>query len=370
MQDQPIYVRGAYFLLFILLLIMTLYLGQALWITLIAATILSFLMLPIVRRLERAYLPRWLASLFGVFFVVAVVGSLVYFVGSQLLGLIDDLPKLQASIEQKSEKMYEYVADRAHISPKEQSAWIDEKKKELLGSGTTSLLSIFRATGAALASMVLIPVIMFFMLIYREKFNVFLQAFCGTHYDNVMTVAVKISKISQRYIRGLALDIAILTCLNAIGFLALDLEYALLFAFLAALLNIIPYVGVLIGSALPVAMALLTKDSPFVAVAVLGVCVVVQFIDNNFITPKVVGSSVNINPLASIVALVLGGMIWGLAGMLLSIPLAGMFKVICDHVESLRPYGYLLGEEKTYLHKPIYQRLVLPDFMRRALHAK
>jgi predicted PurR-regulated permease PerM len=371
MPTLPVYVRGAFFLLFVLLLVAVLYLGQGLWITLITALVLSFLMLPFVRGLENlTRLPRWLSSVLGVLLVLAVVGSLLWFLSRQTLALMDDLPKLRESIDQKSGAFYKYVEEHWHISQKDQSNWVEEKKKEMLGSGANSVMSVFRATGAALASLILIPIIMFFMLLYRDKFNVFLRALCPVQYEEVRAVAVKISKVSQHYLRGIVTDIGILTILNFIGFTIFGLQYALLFAVMAAVLNIIPYIGVLVGSLLPVAMSLLTHDSPANAIGVFAVCVVVQFLDNNFIMPKVVGSSVNINPLASIIALLVGGMIWGLAGMVLSIPLAGMFKVVCDHVDSMRPYGYLLGEEKVYTNRTLYQRLVLPDFVKRALHTR
>jgi len=140
----------------------------------------------------------------------------------------------------------------------------------------------------------------------------------------------------------------ILSILNSTGFLLLGIEHAVLFGVLASVLNIIPYIGVLIGSVLPVLMALLTKDEIGYAIGAAGVCVTVQFIDNNFITPYVVGSSVSINPLTATIALIISASVWGLAGMVLCLPLTGMLKVVCDHVEGLKPIGFLIGEEVDY----------------------
>ena len=161
----------------------------------------------------------------------------------------------------------------------------------------------------------------------------------------------KVCMVSQQYLKGILLDVLILSILNAIGFLALGLKYALLFAVLAAFLNIVPYIGVLVGSIFPVAIALLTKDSLWYAVGTAGVCIVVQFLDNNFITPKVVGSSVSINPLAATLALLLGAKVWGIVGMILSIPVTGMFKVMFDQMETLKPYGFLLGQENRLIRR-------------------
>ena len=141
------------------------------------------------------------------------------------------------------------------------------------------------------------------------------------------------------------LDVLILSVLNSTGFLMFGLKHAILFGVLASILNIIPYIGVLIGSVLPVMMALLTNDALSYALGIALVTQVVQFIDNNFITPYVVGSSVSLNPLTAVVVLVLGALLWGLPGMILCIPVTGMIKVICDNVESLKPYGFIMGEE-------------------------
>jgi predicted PurR-regulated permease PerM len=141
--------------------------------------------------------------------------------------------------------------------------------------------------------------------------------------------------------------------LNAIGFMTLGVDHAVLFALLAAILNIIPYIGVIVGGLFPVMIVLVTQDNSWIALGVLGVTVVVQFLDNNFIYPKVVGSSVSINPLVSILALIVGNLIWGTAGMILALPLAGMLKVVMDNIKCVRPYGYLMGEEEKCEHKTI-----------------
>ena len=160
-------------------------------------------------------------------------------------------------------------------------------------------------------------------------------------------------------------DIIILSILNSTGFLLLGIKHAILFGVLAAILNIIPYIGVLIGSILPIMMALITKDEISYAIGAAGVCVLVQFLDNNFITPYVVGSSVSINPLTATLALVSSALIWGVAGMVLCMPVTGMIKVVCDKVEKLKPFGYLIGEEVDYTKKPHIQDRLLRKFKRK-----
>jgi predicted PurR-regulated permease PerM len=195
------------------------------------------------------------------------------------------------------------------------------------------------------ADLGLMPVFIFFFLYYRTFFKQFLnKLFIRTPNRNITEIMYKIQTVVKNYILGLLLVMAIIAALNTIGLLILDIEYAFFFGALAALLNIIPYLGIIIGSVLPILMALLTKDSIWYAVGVAGVFTVVQLLEGNFITPNIVGSKVSVNPLAAIIALIIGGILWGPSGMILSIPFTAIFKVILDNIEPLEPFGFLLGE--------------------------
>jgi len=347
-EQQPFYVRGTYFLLFAGLIISFIYIGKPVLVLIVAALLFAFLVLPFSRKLEGWRVPRGLASAISVLALMMAIFGLFSFISWEAMSFVSDFPALQSSIDAKIKALTSYVESTYSISRSEQTLWAQEKSAEMLNSGASILLRFFSATGSFLATFVLIPITMFFMLQYRDKFKKFVELINPHTHAHSLEVSRKISQVSQMYIRGIFIDILILTVLNSLGFMLLGLKYAILLGLIAAVLNIIPYVGVLIGSIIPVAIALVTKDSFMYAVGAFGVCSAVQFLDNNFITPKVVGSSVNLNPLTSILALLFGALIWGLVGMVLSIPLAGIFKVVCDNVESLRPVGYLMGEEREY----------------------
>ena len=163
-------------------------------------------------------------------------------------------------------------------------------------------------------------------------------------HDQAENLLSRMNSMSMRYLTGVMTVVAILAVINFIGFWAIGLEYALLFGVIAGLLNIIPYVGVLIGSALPVLYALLTMDHWGYAVGVLGICIFSQTLESNLITPKITGSSVQLNPLAAFLSLLIGGMIWGIVGMVLAILIAGVLKAIFDTIPGLKPIGYLMGD--------------------------
>ena len=318
-------------------------------IPLTVAVFFSFLLLPVSLLLERWRLPRAVAIIISIILAIAVFGGLLYFFYIQISSFASDWPELKKSIDQKLEEMYQFVRERFNISKTDQVKWINTKMKETADSGDKIVIGVFSATGTFLASLALIPIYIFFISYYRDKFKQFISLIFGSeHPEKILEIIRKISVVSQHYLKGIFLDVLILSILNSTGFLLLGIKHAILFGVLASILNIIPYIGVLIGSILPVLMALVTKDEIGYAIGAAGVCVFVQFLDNNFITPLVVGKSVSINPLTAVIALVTSALIWGLPGMILCIPITGMLKVLCDNVERLKPYGFLIGEEVDY----------------------
>ena len=196
-----------------------------------------------------------------------------------------------------------------------------------------------------LANLSILPVYVFFLLYYRDLFKQFFyKVFSDVKKTKINEVMGKIYEVVHSYLSGLLIVTLIVGTLNSVGLLALGIPSAFFFGFLAASLLILPYIGILVGSILPIVVALVTKDSPMYAVGVAGVFFFIQMLEGNFITPYIVGSKISVNPLAAILGLFLGGSLWGIAGMALALPLTATLKVIFDAVEPLKPYGYLLGE--------------------------
>jgi putative heme transporter len=212
-----------------------------------------------------------------------------------------------------------------------------------------------------LAGFSLIMVYTFLFLLYKGKIKKFiLMLFPEDKHNKIRQIITRIQDLAQHYLVGILIELSVLGMLNSIGLLIIGIRQPFFFGYLAALLNIIPYIGVLVGSLFPITMALIFKDSIWAAIAVTGLMSFNQFIDNNFLTPKIVGSHVRINPLATIMAIVAGGLLWGIAGMILFIPLLGILKIICDHIDFMKPFGYLLGDESRLIkEKPVLK--TIPD---------
>jgi predicted PurR-regulated permease PerM len=352
LSEQPFYYRAAVMMLFFALIIAFMILGQNILIPLILSIFFTFLLLPVSGQLEKWKFPRPLAILISILLSFAVFGTLLYIFFAQIGNFINDWPSIQKTISVKWGSLQDLVAETFKISKEEQEIWITNKIKENASKGGVVIFGIFSATTSLLASFALIPIYTFFLTLYRDKIKEFLRLISkDKHGEKAIIVVNKISKVSQKYLIGIFLDVTILSILNSTGFLILGLPNAIMFGILISILNIIPYIGVLIGSLLPIMMAFLTFDSIGLTIGVAGVCVLVQFLDNNFITPLVVGGSVSINPLTATIVLIASAIIWGIPGMILCMPLTGMIKVIFDNIDSLKPYGFLMGEEISFGEK-------------------
>ncbi|HLO90941.1 MAG: AI-2E family transporter [Chloroflexota bacterium] len=330
-------------------LIAFLVIGKPILLPLSIAMLFSFLLLPISKKLEDWKFPRSLAIIISLVIAMLAVGGLLYFFYKQVLMFVNDWPELSKQLTAKIDSIYMYIGQRFHISKFEQQTWINERISSGGASAGQFVLSIFTATGSFIATVVLLPIFIFFMTYYRDKFRHFVFLVSKEEKaEHALDVAKKISTVSQKYIKGLFIDIVILSILNSVGFLIFGLEHAILFGVLAAFLNVIPYIGVTIGSILPITMALITHDGFSTAIGVAAVCFGVQFLDNNFITPNVIGGSVSINPFTAILALTTSAMIWGVVGMVIALPFMGMLKVAFDNIDSMKPIGYLIGEEANF----------------------
>ena len=361
---QPFYFKITVKLFLLALVIAFLIMAENILIPFAIAVLFTFLLLPVSEKLEQWHFPKALAIMISIILALALFSAMIYFLFSQVLSFVNEWPALEKTISMKWENLQQFVSETFHISRIEQQAWLTTKIKENASTGGVMVLGLFSATTSFLASFALIPIYIFFLTLYKNKLKEFVRLVSKEDKnEHALIVVKKVSRVSQKYLLGISLDILILSAINSTGFLIMGLPHAILFGVLASMLNIIPYIGVLIGSILPITMAFLTNDSLGYVIGIAAVCAITQFIDGNFITPNVVGSSVSINPLAATLALIASSLIWGIPGMILCLPLTGMAKVVCDNVESLKPYGFLLGEEVSF-QEPEHVRV---GFIRRIL---
>ena len=300
---------------------------------------------PFASYLERRKCSRLTAvSITIILFSVVSVG-VMWLLAYQISDFSAMLPQLLKKVNQSFSNLQQWADSRFHIPPNRQIKEVQKYAQGLADSGGTMVGTAVSSTTTMLGNLVLMPLYMFFLLYYRSMFKQFFyEVFSQVKKVKINEVLQKIYGVVHSYLSGLLIVTLIVGTLNSIGLLALGIPSAIFFGFLAALLLIIPYIGIMIGAILPIIVALVTKDSSMYAVGVAGLFFFIQLLEGNFITPYIVGSKISVNPLAAVLGLLLGGALWGIAGMALALPITAILKVIFDAVEGLKPYGRLLGE--------------------------
>ncbi|GHA60824.1 Predicted PurR-regulated permease PerM [Pontibacter akesuensis] len=332
-------------LLGVILLVYFLQLFQSILVPLAFSLLFALLLLPLNRDLEKFKVPRPLAILTSIILIVVVLGLVIWFLMSQLMDLTTELDTISGNIERLIERVQVFLKERFGIEPSNRTELIQNSISSLQNLATNVMGSTISMTTGLLAAFTVIPIYVFCLLYYRDHLERFLfKLVAKDKRGGMIQTLTNIQQVVQSYISGLMIVIVIVAMLNSAGLLLLGVKYAIFFGVFASILTIIPYIGILIGSLLPALLTLATTGHLFDALLVIGVFVVVQFLEGNFITPYVVGSKVSINPFAAILALLLGGQIWGAAGMIMAIPVIAMLKVIFDSYEPLEPLGFLLSD--------------------------
>ena len=303
------------------------------------AAFLSVVMQPIVKRIERRT-GLTLAVVITLLLTLVLLGFFGWLLVNQIINLVNDLPNLESRFDNFIRQIQDQVYDQFNIKKTEQAQMAKDFAKGVSGYVATILLG----TTSTLSTIIQIPIYLFLLLIYRDKFRQFFLALLPSNNEELLWKK-DIENVMQGYISGLMLVTLIIAALNTIGLLFLGIDHAIFFGVLSGVLTIIPYVGIFIGALLPCLMALITKDSAWYAVGVVGVFTVVQFLEGNFITPRITGSKVSINALAAIFALLIGGKILGVAGMILAVPAIGILKIILSYSNRLKPFVILLGDD-------------------------
>lgn len=302
------------------------------------AIFLAMVSLPLVKRIERRT-GQTLAVTIVVVGGMIILGLLGWLLINQIIGLVNDLPNLQDRANKFLDDIKGLMWTELNIGQTERNQMV----KDLMKSVSVYLGAFLVTTSNTLATLVQIPIYMFLLLIYRDKFRLFFASLLPEN-DEEMAWKKDIENVTQGYIAGLMLVTLIVAALNTTGLLFLGIKHAIFFGILSGILTIIPYVGIFIGALMPVVMALITKDSAWYAVGVIAVFAVVQFLEGNFITPRITGSKVSINALAAIIALLLAGKILGIAGMILAVPAIGVLKIFLAYSPRLKPFVILLGD--------------------------
>lgn len=330
-------------LLFVILLLTALYFGGSFLVSITFAVFFAFLLLPVSQWFERIGINKGLASLFAVLLLVAAFTAIGYLLSWQLTRMTNNMDEIKENFSKKSEQIGVYINKTFGISSSEQKQFAQQQTSSVARNVSSAVASI----GTILTKTIIVLVYTFLFIYYRSHFRKFvMQLIQRDKQREAMEVIDSAGKVTQRYITGLFAMIFCLWIMYGIGFSIIGVKNAVFFAILCGLLELIPYVGNLTGNAITILGIIIQGGSNVMIIEELAVYAIVQFIQTYLLAPLIVGKVVRINPIATIVGLVGGEIVWGVPGMVLVIPMIGIIKIIFDHIESLKPFGFLLGEEK------------------------
>ncbi|HEX8546433.1 MAG TPA: AI-2E family transporter [Cytophagaceae bacterium] len=347
----PFYAKSTLILLGLYILTLIIFYGQSIIIPFVFAIILTILLSPVKEFFERRKLPSLLAIALTVLCAILIVSLIFYFIASQLAQFSEALPLFKQKLFQLLVEFQSWLEATFKITSAKQVTYLKQAGNNFFQNGGAMVGTALSALTGVLVIFAILPVYVFVLLLYKPLFvNFFIQVFENdgskpVSSNKVADILSSIKLVIHSYLVGLLIEASIIAVLNSVGLLILGIDYAILLGVLGAILNVIPYVGGLIAITLPVIIAFATKDGLVYPLAVIGVYLLIQFIDNNIIVPKVVASKVKINAVISILAVLIGGALCGVSGMFLSIPGVAILKVIFDKIDSLRPWGNLLGDE-------------------------
>lgn len=341
----PFYAKAALITIGLFVLFNILYIAQGIIIPLIFSAVIAITMSPLVDLFVRKKMNRVLAITFSLLLVCLGIILLIFLLSSQLSEFSDAFPKLIDQFYEMANDVVAWSSKYFNISPRKIDAYFKVTQSKIIDNSGATIGLTLNTILDIMVMAVLIPVYVFMILFYKPLLLDFIRKLFGKDNLEKVNEILRLTKsIIQRYLLALLIEAAIIAILNSVGLLLIGLKYALVLGVIGALLNIIPYLGGLIAIILYMVIALVTKDSFSYVFYVLVLYTVIQLIDNNLIVPKLVGSKVKINALVAIVAVIIGGALWGISGMFLSIPLVAILKVIFDHIENLKPWGFLLGD--------------------------
>ena len=313
--------------------------------------LLAYLLFPIVNWLEKKRIPRILANFITIIGVLGILASLILLAYSQIAPMAGEFPKLIDTGIRNLSEMLAAIGEYFGFDRSETRQLIQEQTSAFIASGGEYLQDIFSSTASTIVAIGLLPVYIFLFLYYRTKFAYFLLKIAGpSRRKETIEILREISKVSARYMGGVIAVVTVLCFLNSLGLWIIGMRFAIALGIVSAFFNFIPYFGTLLGGLVPFLFALLVENDPVLAFRVIILFIIIQFIENNILTPNIVGGNVKVNPFFIITGLVAASIIWGIPGMLLIVPFLAIMRIVFSHIDSMRPYAFLLGEEGTAKH--------------------
>lgn len=338
--------RYVYILLALILSVYILIQARTILVPMVFAILLMITLLP----LHKAWLPvvhyKILSVILTLLTILIPFGLVIYYFSLQIGEVSQSLPSIGDNIEAGINEILAWLAEKKIVRTTDVKQWFQDNFSTFILKPLDILQVGLAESTKTLTSLILTLMYVIFLLYYEKGLKRWAMMLVPElHQSEWRDILKEIQRLVQKYLVGMLMVVAVLAILNSIGLLVIGIEYAFFWGFLAGFLALIPYIGTFLGGILPFLFAIASTGTWYEPALVFGLFVLVQFLEGNFITPNIVGNQVSINPLAAILAIIVGATIWGLAGVVLAIPMAAIIRVSCSRIPALQPIAYLMGTE-------------------------
>lgn len=336
--------RFSFLLLAIILVFFVLIQAKLFLYPIALAILFAYLLYPIANFLEKKRFPRLLAILLSVLLFIVVVGAAGIFVYKRVIGFLGDFPGFRDKALSNIDILETHLELLFGDIDVNIMAFLRERVSGMFDTSNDFLNKAFTATAGTIFRLVILPILIFMFLYYRTKFAYFILKLVPVEKQHIALDALRgLSKVASKYMGGMTTLVIILSIIDSLIFIMIDVRYPIIFGVIAGIWSFIPYFGSLIGYSFPFLFSLLAVGTPNVALKVAIAYIIIHFIETYILSPNIVGGAVKINVLVIVLGMIAAEMVWGLPGMFVIVPFLAMIKVICQHVPSLHAYVYLLG---------------------------
>ncbi|NQZ75213.1 MAG: AI-2E family transporter [Ekhidna sp.] len=330
-------------------LVAVMYFGKVLLVPICFAMLFAFILYPPVKWLTKKGIAKVFSIIITMISVLLIISGVLILFSAQIIEMAGEYTLFLDKLKTTLDTSVAFLNEQVKVIPDIESQTLIDKLSNLFSDSSFLIISdTASVTGSFLSFVVLASIYTFLVLLYSEHLTEALSRFTAKNKkDSFIKMLKEVQEVGQQYFTGMVLLIAVLGVLNTLGLFLLGIDYPFFFGFLAAILAIIPYVGTTLGGLIPTLYAFVTFDSYWYPFGVIMIFWIIQFLEGNFLSPKIVGGNMQINAFFSIFSLIAGNVLWGLAGMILFLPMVAMFKVVCSHYVELQPVAALLGDRIT-----------------------
>ena len=346
-------------LLCLIIVLALVYVGQEILKPVAFACLIALMLISPVRYFERVGFPRAAAALIVLLLALLMFIIVFYLISNAIVSFKNDLPLMMQNIDESVKQLEIWLQKTFDMSRKEVKDIVETSADNVIPSTSSIVNQTVNTVTNVFTVGIIIFIITFLLLLYRRLIVMFfISLFADQYIERIHNVLQRTRIVVKSYIVGLIIEMIIVAIANCAVLFFLGVKYALLLGVIGAILNIIPYLGIFMACVLTTLITL-TTNSPSTVIWALGSFIIIHMLDSNILMPKIMGSKVKLNALATIVGIITGSALWGIPGTFMAVPIMAMMKVIFEEVEPLRPFAILMGDDSEVksLSKPVLRRI-------------